>query len=125
VVNETQPLSGSDSQYSGIWYPTFTYNLDDMFVKQEAYISLAIVSSLTLQIEIQETSVYIKNTQAPIAKRAEVIFRTLLFAFLCLEICAMTFLICKLVMIPLVCAIYQWTTQRLNARKVQPNPSTN
>jgi hypothetical protein len=120
VVNETQPLSGNDSQYSGIWYPSFTYNLNEMFINEQKYKAIAGFSTIILNIDIQETLFYIKNTQSPIAKKAEVIFRTLLFAFLCLELCAMTFLLCKLVFIPAVRAIYHVIMKRWNASKVQP-----
>ncbi|CAF1380842.1 unnamed protein product [Rotaria sordida] len=101
VVNETEPLSGSDSEFGGIWYPTFTYSLNEMFITADTYAMSTNLTSTTLTIDISETSYYIKNVQSPIAKQPEIIFRTLLFSFLCLEICAMTFLICKLLLIPI------------------------
>ncbi|CAF3115372.1 unnamed protein product [Rotaria sp. Silwood2] len=101
VINETEPLSGSDSEFEGIWYPTFTYSLNEMFITTDTYVMSANSTSTTLTIDISETSYYIKNVQSPIAKQSEVIFRTLLFSFLCLEICAMIFLICKLLLIPI------------------------
>ena len=67
----------------------------------ETYATSVNLTSTTLTIQISETSYYIKNVQTPIAKQPEVIFRTLLFAFLCLEICAMTFLIVKLLLVPI------------------------
>ncbi|UJR17028.1 hypothetical protein I4U23_003926 [Adineta vaga] len=101
VINETEPLSGDTSEFEALWYPTFTYSLHEMFITNEYYVKTANRSTTTLTIDISETSYYIKNAQSPIAKQAEIIFRTLLFAFLCLEICAMTFLICKLLIAPL------------------------
>ncbi|CAF4949856.1 unnamed protein product [Rotaria sp. Silwood1] len=101
VVNETEPLSGSDSEFEGIWYPTFTYSLNEMFITADTYAMSANLTSTTLTIDISETSYYIKNVQSPIAKQPEVIFRTLLFSFLCLELCAMVFIICKLLLIPI------------------------
>ena len=101
VVNQTEPLSGSESVFSSIWYPTLTYSANDMFITASSYDLLANLSSTTVTFEISETSYYIRNIQSPIAKQPEVIFRTLLFAFLCLEICAMAFLIGKLLLIPL------------------------
>jgi hypothetical protein len=59
------------------------------------------LTSTTLTISISETSYYIKNVQSPIAKQAEVIFRTLLFTILCLELAGLAFLIVKLLIIPL------------------------
>ena len=101
MVNETEPLFGSESVFSGIWYPTFTYSTDDMFITASSYVMLSNLSSTTLTFDITETSYYMKNIQSPIAKQPEVIFRTLLFAFLCLEMCAIAFVICKLLLIPL------------------------
>lgn len=83
-----------------------------MFISANSYATLANLTSTTLTIDISETSYYIKNTQSPIAKRPEIIFRTLLFAFLCLELCTMTFLIVKLLLIPLALKIYALYTGR-------------
>ncbi len=77
-----------------------------MFITADSYVMSANLTSITLTIIISETSYYIKNTQSAIAKEPEIIFHTLLFAFLCLETCAMIFLICKLFLIPLFQQIY-------------------
>ena len=106
VINVTEALSSGDSRYGGIWYPTFTFSSNDMFVTAERYALSSNLSSTTLTIDISETSYYIKNVQSPIGKQPEVIFRTLLFAFLCLELCAMAFLICKLLLIPIGKKVY-------------------
>ncbi len=105
-MNETQPLFDGDSEYAGIWYPTFTYSQSGMFITADSYVMSANLSSITLTIVISETSYYIKNVQSPIAQRPEIIFRTLLFSFLCLEICATAFVICKLLLIPFYCKLY-------------------
>jgi hypothetical protein len=112
VVNETEPLRGSESDYSGLWYASFSYTPTDMFMTRETYVLSTNGSSTTLMITISETSHYIKNVQSPIAKEAEVIFRTLLFAFLCLEICAMGFLIAKMLVIPTVECVGKRLIQR-------------
>ncbi|CAF5141647.1 unnamed protein product, partial [Rotaria sp. Silwood1] len=67
VVNETEPLSGSNSEFEGIWYPTFTYSLNEMFITADTYAMSANLTSTTLTIDISETSYYIKNVQSPIA----------------------------------------------------------
>lgn len=72
-----------------------------MFITADSYVTSANLTSITLTIDITETSYYIENTQSPIAKQPEVMFRTLLFAFLTLEISALVFVICKLLLIPL------------------------
>ncbi|CAF3339280.1 unnamed protein product [Rotaria socialis] len=101
AINETGPLSGSDSVFEGIWYPTFTYSLSQMFISADTYTMTANLTSTTITINIAETSYYIKNDQSPIAKQAEIVIRTLLFACLCLEMCSTTFVICKLLLIPI------------------------
>jgi hypothetical protein len=95
-VNETEPLSGSDSDFTGIWYPTFTYKLSKLFINADNYIMPFNLPSTTLTIDISEIPYYIKNVQSSIAKQPEVIFRTLLFSIVCLEICALIFVISKL-----------------------------
>ncbi len=101
VVNETEPLSGSDSDFSGIWYPTFTYSVSQMFIDANSYVMSADLSSMKFTIVISETSYYVKNVQSPIAKEPEVIFHTILFTIVCLEICGLIFVICKLFLVPL------------------------
>jgi hypothetical protein len=77
-----------------------------MFITADSYVTSANLTSITLTIIISETSYYIKNTQSAIAKEPEIIFHTLLFAFLCLEISGLIFLIFKLLLIPLFQQIY-------------------
>ncbi len=83
-----------------------------MFITADNYVMSANLTSMTLTIVISETPYYIKNTQSPIAKEPEIIFHTLLFAFLCLEICAMIFLICELFLLPLFHKIYAFYHRR-------------
>ena len=72
-----------------------------MFIDAARYVTSANLTSTTLTMVITEAAYYIKNVQSPIAKQPEVVFRTLLFAFLCLEMCAMAFLIVKLIILPI------------------------
>ena len=72
-----------------------------MFIDAARYVTSANLTSTTLTVVITEAAYYIKNVQSPIAKQPEVVFRTLLFAFLCLEMCAMAFLIVKLIILPI------------------------
>lgn len=94
-----------------------------MFITNDIYVMVANLSSISLTIDVSETSYYIKNVQSPIAKQPEIIFRTLLFAFLCLEICAMTFLIFKLILIPLFNNIFK-IYQRCRNNKIQPSENS-
>ena len=89
-----------ESAFAGIWYPTFTSNTNEMFVYAARYLTGSHLSRTTVRLVISEAPHYIKNVQSPIAKQPEVVFHTLLFAFLCLELCAMSFLIAKLFIVP-------------------------
>jgi hypothetical protein len=93
-------LDEGESEFDGIWLPALMYSIDEMFIDAVTYLASADLSSTTLTVAISETSYYIKNVQSPIAKKAEVIFRTLLFSSLCLEICTMSFLLAKLIVVP-------------------------
>ena len=88
-----------------------------MFSTADYYALLTNRTSTTLTIDITETSYYIKNVQTPITKEAEVIFRTLLFAFLCLEIWAMIFLLFKLLCAPVYLKIVAYCTRQWNTVK--------
>ncbi|CAF0896112.1 unnamed protein product [Didymodactylos carnosus] len=100
VINETLPMVGEDSTYSGLWIPSFSVNLQNLFLSSNDYIS-STLSETTLTIVMSETSYYIKNKQQPIAKQPEVIFHCLLFTIVCLEIFGLIFLIFKLLLLPL------------------------
>ena len=81
--------------------------MGEMFVDAIGYRTSAALSSTTLTLMISETAYYIKNVQSPIAKQPEVVFRTLLFSSLCLDICAMSFLIAKLIIVPVFLKIHE------------------
>ena len=110
-INMTRALSTSDQTlYSGLWMPTF----GAVSLSNEAYYLefgdyLRYTSSLTIiQLMLDERPFYIKNIQRPIVRTAELIFHGLLFTSLCIELFAFSFLLMKLIIIPLV----QWI-QRL------------
>ena len=105
-MNETEPLSGNESDFSGIWYPTFTYKLSNLFANAEKYVMSFNLSSTTLTVDISETPYYVKNVQSPIARRPEIIFRTILFIIVCLELCGLIFVLCKLLFIPFYHKLY-------------------
>ena len=93
--------------------------MHEMFVNAARYVTSTNLSSTTLTLVISETSYYIMNVQSPIAKKAEVVFRTLLFSFLCLEMCAMAFLIVKLIVLPVFHKIHETFSNRCE-RSVSP-----
>jgi hypothetical protein len=100
IINETKPMVGEESDYGGIYVPTFTVDMNSLFLSNGQYITTE--STLTiLTIAITETPYYVKNLQEPIARQPEIIFRNLLFTVVCLEIFGLVFLSYKLVLKPL------------------------
>jgi hypothetical protein len=88
-----------------------------MFLTADNYVASANLTSMTLTINIAETSYYIKNVQSPIAKQAEIIFHTLLFAIVCLELSGLAFLIIKLLLVPL----YHKVADACRDKKIHPD----
>ena len=126
VINETQPLAGDESEYSGIFIPTFTADNNSLFVSNDQYVRLSLLMT-TLTITITETPYYVKNVQQPIAKESEVIFRNLLFTVVCFEIFGLAFLSYKLVLKPLYRVImkkYRHRNQVTDLDKKQTNDDT-
>ena len=104
VINETLPLVGEESNFSGIYIPTFTMDTSSLFVTESQYIrSNSTIIACT--ITIHETPYFVKNLQEPIAKRSEIIFHDLLFTMVCLEIFGLGFLLYKLIIKP-ICSLF-------------------
>jgi hypothetical protein len=100
VINITEGLtSADDTTYSGLWLPTFTFNVDQLFKNESV---AARKAETTLLLSISETPFFIRNKQQPIARRSEILFHTLLFVGVCIDFTAMMFLLLKLWFIPLL-----------------------
>ena len=100
VINETMPIEGEESDFTGIYIPTFSVDVNSLFLSNDQYVrSTAPLTTLT--VVLAETPYYVKNLQQPIAKRSEIIFHNLLFTVVCLEIFGLIFLLYKLVLKPL------------------------
>ncbi|CAF4460258.1 unnamed protein product [Rotaria sp. Silwood2] len=128
-INMTYALSESDETlYSGLWMPTFTA----VSQSDEAYYVdfgnyLRYMSSLTvIQIMLDERPFFIKNIQQPIVRTGELVFKVLLFTFLCIELFASGILIVKLLILPLLRRIvHLWKKYRgQNAKSDNSNRST-
>lgn len=132
-INMTQALDTKDpTLYSGLWMPTFTtVSLSDEAYYTEFGNYLRYTSSLTiLQVVLDERPFFIKNIQQPIVRTAELIFHGLLFTSLCIELFAFSFLLTKLLIVPLLRSIkFLWKkirhrgTDDLNASTTS-SPST-
>jgi hypothetical protein len=102
VINRTYSLENNgQTKFSGIWLPVVTGSLDQMFVDENEY-RYGTSSSMVLSVIISETTYYTLNTQWPIASYDEVIFTNLLFTIVCLEIFGLGFLVCQLIIVPLI-----------------------
>jgi hypothetical protein len=95
VINETLPMNGGVSDYSGIYIPTFSVDLNSLFLTQDQYVRST--STLTiLTVVVSETAYYVKNLQQPIAQRSEIIFHNLLFTTLLLGLFSLMIIMYKL-----------------------------
>ncbi|CAF0985766.1 unnamed protein product [Adineta ricciae] len=110
VVNRTESLEGNQQmQYSGLWIPLITGK--DITTKTRLaptdeylrYLSL----STTISIQLRESQFFIQNTQEPIARKYEILFRNVLFLGVVIELFSLTFLICKLLLRPIIHLTYQ------------------
>ncbi|CAF1040639.1 unnamed protein product [Rotaria sordida] len=100
VINETLPMEGEEGNFTGIYILTFTTNSDSLFLSQDQYVQ-STSSAIVLTLVISETPFYVKNVQQPIAKQAEIIFRTILFTVVCLELFGLVFILYKLILEPI------------------------
>jgi hypothetical protein len=105
VINETAPMVGEESDFSGIYIPTFTMDSNSLFLTGDQYIT-SNSTLTTFTIDIHETPYYVKNMEQPIAKSSEIIFHNLLFTTVCLEIFGLGFLLYKLVIKPICCFLF-------------------
>ncbi|CAF3591321.1 unnamed protein product [Rotaria sp. Silwood1] len=106
VINETLPMEGEEGNFTGIYILTFGTNTDSLFVSQDQYIRSTSTETI-LTIVISETPFYVKNVQQPIAKQAEIIFRTILFTIVCLELFGLVFILYKLILEPIFHLIHR------------------
>ncbi|CAF0880877.1 unnamed protein product [Didymodactylos carnosus] len=101
LINDTEPLSESDKTiFSALWIPTFSYVSDQLFLTETQYFGNTRSQTL-LTVSLSEKAYYVINTQSPIAKQAEVVFHSILFTIVCLELFGLLFVIFKLVFVPL------------------------
>jgi len=117
VINETLPMIGEESDFSGIYIPTFTIDPNSLFLSTNQYV-FSNLTLTTLTIDILETPYYVKNLQQPIAKSSEIIFHNLLFTTVCLEIFGLVFLLYKLAFKPLCHLLFPERFAKNNENKI-------
>ena len=120
VINQTTPMIGEESDFTGLYIPTFTVDINSLFFSNDLYVhSTSTLTTLTLILT--ETPYYVKNIQQPIAKHSEIIFHNLLFTIVCLEIFGLIFLLYKLIIKPILRTIFPKSS---NKTKEQSSLST-
>ena len=118
IINQTDPLSNDGSAiFSGIWSYSFSVNSDELFINETRY-TFFYRTQTSITVTIEQNIFYINNLQQPIARQTEIIFRSLLFTIVVLEVFGLLFLLVKLLIIPVFRTMYS----RLH-RKKQVNPT--
>jgi hypothetical protein len=93
-INITEGLTDEDNTtYTGLWLPTFNYDVKQIFCNLN---SSQRKQKTILSVGISETAFFIRNNQKPIARRSEIIFHTILFIGVCIDLTCMMLLILKL-----------------------------
>ena len=118
VINHTYPLSEDDDTfYSAIWLPNFSVDWDRMFVDENEYTYATSPTSM-FTIIIHETSYYMLNIQKPIITKTEMIVSSIIFIIDGLELFGFTFLLFKLVLLPLISRLTSCCRHRLSKNKL-------
>ena len=88
---------------SGIWQTMFIGSelSDESIYKRQGEYHRYLNTKTVLTIIFDENHFYLENNQSPVARRAEIHFHTILFVSIALEMFALTFLIFKLLFVPL------------------------
>ena len=88
---------------SGIWQTMFIGSelSDESIYKRQGEYHRYLNTKTVLTIIFDENHFYLENNQSSVARRAEIHFHTILFVSIALEMFALTFLIFKLLFVPL------------------------
>ncbi|CAF1048842.1 unnamed protein product [Adineta steineri] len=122
IINITEGLTYSEAtKYSGLWLPTFNFDIDQLFIEIDPSSDL---TGTVLSLEFSETPFFIQNKQKPIARSSEIIFNTILFICVCLDLLSMIFLLNRLWFKPVVkfviCKLFSsncWINQLIGENK--------
>jgi hypothetical protein len=100
IVNQTDPLDSDGlSTFSAIWSYSFSVDSDQLFTNESRY-TFFYRTQTNISITIGQNIFYVSNLQQPIARQTEVIFHSLLFTIVVLEVFGLIFLLLKLLFIP-------------------------
>lgn len=118
IINRTAPLAGDGlSRYSGIWLSSFKVEEDQVFLGETRYTYYQ-RSFTNITVIIDQSLFYVNNVQEPIARKTEVIFHSLLFTNVVLELFGLLFLVNKLIIIPAFHKISERIQHKLTKNQV-------
>lgn len=118
IINRTAPLSSDgSSNHSGVWLSTFKVEEDQLFIGETRYTYYQRTYT-NITVTIDQSLFYVSNVQEPIARQTEVIFHSLLFTNVVLELFGLLFLVNKLIIIPALHKIMDRIKQKFSKNKV-------
>jgi hypothetical protein len=120
IVNQTAPLNHDhSSRFSAIWSYSFNVKADELFTNESRY-TFFYRTQTSISVIISPSIFYVSNLQQPITKQTEVIFRSLLFTIVVLEVFGLIFLLIKLFLVPTFRSIAS-CVHRYQLRKTRVN----
>ncbi|UJR13144.1 hypothetical protein I4U23_000168 [Adineta vaga] len=109
VINRTESFNDNQiEKYSPLWIPLFKgkdITTKSIFKSQEYY-KRYLHFSTKIIIQLIESEFFIQNHQQPIGRKFEILFHNILFLGVILELFSLTFLITKLILLPIIHFIY-------------------
>ena len=95
-------VQGGVTKSAGIWQTTFLGSelSDQLLYNRRGEYHRYLSTETVLVITLNENHFYVENDQEPIARKAEANFHTILFVSLALEMFCLTFLMSKLIFVP-------------------------
>jgi hypothetical protein len=104
IINRTANLTQDEpTKSSGVWQTMFIGSelSDQLLYNRRGEYHRYLSRETVLTISLSENHFYVENNQKPIARNAEANFHTVLFGSLALEMFCLTFLMFKLIFVPL------------------------
>ncbi|CAF1674672.1 unnamed protein product, partial [Adineta ricciae] len=125
VINRTENLvHGEPTKSVGIWQVTYIGSeLSDqkLYERRGEYHRYLSVDTV-LKIALDENHFYVENVQEPITRKGEANFHTILFMSLSLEMFCLTFLVFKLIFVPL----FRFLERKILSRtRIKPSTDEN
>jgi hypothetical protein len=104
IINRTINLTqGEPTKSVGVWQTTFIGSelSDQLLYNRQGEYHRYLSRETVLTIALNENHFYVENNQRPIARKGDANFHTFLFISLTLEMFCLTFLMFKLIFVPL------------------------